>query len=271
MLETLASEDKEKYQTFWKAFGQVIKEGPGEDITNREQIAKLLRFATTNTDNQIQEVSLEEYVSRMKPGQEKIYYVTAETFDAAKNSPHLEIFKKKSIEVLLLSDNVDEWFIMHLAEYSGKSLQSIAKGDLNLGKLEDEEEKKQQKKLSGDFESMIKQMKGILGDRVKDIRLTYRLTTSPACIVNDEIDMSGHMQRLLQAAGHTTPDIKPIFEINSQHTLIQRLREEQDDNRFAEFSHILFDQAVLVEDGQLKNTNEFVHRLNRLILELTST
>ncbi len=270
MLENLATEDKEKYQTFWQAFGQVLKEGPAEDHTNKEIIAKLLRFASTHADTAVQNVSLDDYISRMQEGQDKIYYVTAENFNAAKTSPHLEIFRKKNIEVLLLSDRVDEWLTSHLQEYAGKKLQSVAKGDVDLGKLEDEAEKKQQEEKSSEFESMIKHMKEVLGDKVKDIRLTHRLTTSPACVVADDTDMSSHLQRMLKASGHEVPAAKPIFELNPEHALVQKLRQQADDDRFSEFTHVLFDQAMLAESGQLTNAGEFVQRLNKLLVELAS-
>jgi molecular chaperone HtpG len=268
MLENLAQEDKDKYQKFWKSFGQALKEGPGEDATHREQIAKLLRFSTTHTDREEQNVSLDDYIARMKPEQEKIYYVTAESFNSAKNSPHLEIFRKKNIEVLLLSDRVDEWLVAHLHEYAGKSLQSVAQGSVDIGKLEDESEKKQLEEFQKDFDAMLKQIKTTLGEKIKDVRLTSRLTTSPACVVADEHDMGGHMQRLLKAAGQNLPASKPILELNPEHLLIQRLRDEQDDERFKELTYVLFDQALLAESGQLANASEFVGRLNKLLLGL---
>ncbi|HEV2614426.1 MAG TPA: molecular chaperone HtpG [Gammaproteobacteria bacterium] len=268
LLESLSTEDKEKYQIFWKNFGQVLKEGPGEDFGNKEQIAKLLRFSTTHNDSETQEISLDDYISRMKPEQEKIYFLTAENFEAAKNSPHLEIFRKKNIEVLLLSERVDEWLAAHLTTYLGKSLESITQGSLDLGKLEDEAEKQQYEKLEKDFESMTKQIKDILGERVKEVRLTSRLTTSPACIVADKADLGGHMQRILKSAGHAVPESKPIFEINPEHKLIHKLRDESDDARFKELTNILFDQAILSESGQLPNANDFVVRLNKFLLEL---
>lgn len=268
LLENLATEDKLKYDTFWKNFGQVIKEGPGEDVANKEQIAKLLRFSTTHDDRESQEVSLDDYVSRMKPDQEKIYYVIAEGFDAAKNSPHLEIFRKKNIEVLLLSDRVDEWLTAHLQNYAGKSLENIAKGNLDLGKLENEEEKKHYESLEKDFESMTAQIKTILGEKVKEVRLTSRLTNSPSCVVVDKEELGGHMQRILKAAGHALPESKPIFELNPDHQLIQKLRAETDDGRFKELTYLLFDQAVLSESGQLQNANEFVARMNKFLMEI---
>jgi molecular chaperone HtpG len=266
MLENLAKEDTEKYQKFWKSFGQVLKEGPAEDASNREQIGKLLRFSTTYTDSEDQNISLDDYITRMKPEQEKIYYVTAENFNAAKNSPHLEIFRKKNIEVLLLSDRVDEWLAAHLHEYAGKSLQSVTQGSVDIGKLEDEAEKKQLEEFQKNFDSMLKQIKTTLGEKVKDVRLTTRLTTSPACVVTDEHDMGGHMQRILKAAGQNLPASKPILELNPEHQLIQKLRDEQDDERFKELTYVLLDQALLAESGQLTNASEFVSRLNKLLL-----
>jgi molecular chaperone HtpG len=266
ILENLSKEDKDKYQKFWKAFGQVLKEGPGEDFANKEQIAKLLRFSTTHTDIEEQNISLDDYISRMKSEQEKIYYVTAENFAAAKNSPHLEIFRKKGIEVLLLSDRVDEWLTSHLQEYAGKQLQSITQGNVDLGKLENEEEKKELEEKQKDYESMIKHIKETLGEKVKEVRLTSRLTTSPACVVADENDMGAHMARLLKSAGQNLPQSKPILELNPEHSLIKKLRDEQDDERFQELSYVLFDQAVLAESGQLSNASEFVNRLNKLLV-----
>jgi len=268
LLENLSTESKENYQKFWKNFGQVLKEGPGEDTANKEQIAKLLRFSTTHTDSEIQDISLDDYISRMKPEQEKIYFLTAENFEAAKNSPHLEIFRKKNIEVLLLSDKVDEWLVAHLQNYGGKALESITQGNLDLGKLEDEAEKKHYEILGKDFESMTKQIKDALGERVKEVRLTSRLTSSPSCVVADKADMGGHMQRILKAAGHALPESKPIFELNPEHKLILKLRDESDDSRFKELTYLLFDQAVLSESGQLPNANEFVMRLNKFLMEI---
>jgi len=267
MLETLAKESPDKYQQFWKAFGQVLKEGPGEDFTNREQIAKLLRFSSTHLDHEEQTVSLDDYIARMKPEQEKIFYVTAETFNAAKSSPHLEIFRKKNIEVLLLSDRVDEWLVSHLFEYAGKKLQSVTQGGVDLGKLEDEAEKKQLEEKQKDFEGMLKQIKEVLGDRVKEVRLTTRLTMSPACVVADEHDMNANIQRMLKAAGQQFPTTKPIFELNAEHRLIQKLHAEADTDRFRELTFVLFDQSMLAESGQLSNAAEFVARVNKLLAE----
>lgn len=267
-VEKLAEEDKDNYAIFWQEFGNALKEGPAEDFSNREQIGKLLRFATTHTDSNAQNVSLDEYVSRMKPEQKKIYYVTADTFISAKNSPHLEIFRKKGIEVLLLSDRIDEWLVGHLTEYQGKPLQSVAKGGVDLDELADEETKKEEEKAKDEFAGFIDHVKKVLGDKVKDVRVTKRLTQSPACIVSDEYGMSAHMQRLLKSAGQNMPVSQPIFELNPDHPLIIRLNNEQDDDRFAEWTHILFEQSVLAEGGQLEDPATFVQRLNKLFLEL---
>lgn len=268
ILENTAKENAEKYATFWKAFGRVMKEGPAEDYENREKIAKLLRFSTTHKDSEEQNVSLDDYIARMKAGQDKIYYVTAESFLAAKNSPHLEIFRKKGIEVLLLTDNVDEWLVTHLSDYSGKHLQSVAKGELDDKVLESAEEKKEEEKHKDEFASVIEHVKKVLGEKVKEVRLTHRLTTSPACIVADIYDMNMNMQRILQAVGQPAPESKPIFELNPDHTIVKRLKTEVDDDRFAEWTEILFDQSVLAEGGQLKDPATFVSRLNKLLLEL---
>lgn len=269
MLENLAKNEPEKYETFWTNFGVVLKEAPIEDNANKERVAKLFRFASTHNDDAKQSVSLEDYVSRMQEGQDKIYYVTAESYAAAKNSPHLEIFRKKGIEVLLLSDRIDEWLVSHLDEFDGKHLQSVAKGDLDLGKTETEEEKAHQEEVSKDFESVLKQIKDVLGEKVSDVRLSHRLTQSPACLVADVYGMSLHMERILKDAGQALGGFgggqKPIFEINPDHALVQRLKAEQDDNRFADLTHIMFDQAILSEGGHLENPAEFVHKLNELL------
>lgn len=265
MLEKLAKDDAEKYKTFWNAFGKVLKEGIGEDLGNKDKIAKLLRFATTHDDSEEQKVSLDDYIGRMQKDQNKIYYVTADSFTAAKNSPHLEIFRKQGVEVLLLSDRVDEWLVSNLFEYDGKQLQSVAKGDLDLGKLEDEKQKEEKKKSEGEFESVIKQMKGILGDKVKEIRLTNRLTDSPACLVTGEFDMSAHMHRILKAAGQNVPGGALTLELNPEHLLVQKLKDEQDELRFADWTNILFDQALLAEGGQLQDPAGFVKRINSLL------
>ena len=268
LLEDLAENQKDKYATFWNEFGRVLKEGVGEDHANRERIAKLLRFASTQKDTEAQEVSLADYVSRMKEGQDKIYYVTADSFAAARNSPHLEIFRKKGVEVLLMYDRVDEWVASHLTEFEGKALQSVAKGRLELGKLEDEAEKKQEEAEVGEYKALVERVKKALGERVKDVRVTLRLTESPACLVVDEHDMSAHLQRLLKAAGQKAPDSKPILEVNPHHALVQRLKDEADEQRFADLAQILFDQALLAEGGALDDPAGFVKRLNQLMLAL---
>ena len=265
LLEDMAENEPEKYADFWKEFGRVMKEGPGEDYANRDKIAGLLRFASTYADNDEQTVSLKQYVERMKDGQEKIYYITADSFAAAKHSPHLEIFRKKGIEVLLLSDRVDEWLVSHLPEFEGKKLQSVAKGDLDLGKLEDEAEKEQQKKVEDEYKSLVERIKNTLGETVKEVRITHRLTDSPACLVSGEDEMSGNLERLLKAAGQKTPDIKPVLEINPQHRIVQKLNSEPDDSRFSDWTHVLFDQALLAEGGQLDDPASFVRRMNSLL------
>jgi len=268
MLEDLAKTEPEKYEKFWSQFGPVIKEGPIEDHANKERIAKLLRFASTHTDTDKQDVTLEAYVSRMKEGQDKIYYVTADSFSAAKNSPHLEIFRKKGIEVLLLSDRIDEWLVSNLDEFDGKHLQSVAKGDLDLGVLDAEESKEAQEEVNKDFETVLKQIKDVLGEKVSEVRLSHRLTESPACLVADVYGMSLNMERIMKDAGQGLGmgmGRKPIFELNPTHPLVARMKEEQDDGRFADLTHILFDQAILSEGGQLDDPAAFVHKLNGLL------
>jgi len=266
MLEALAKNEPEKYETFWSQFGPVIKEGPIEDHGNKERIAKLLRFASTHNDSAKQDVTLEDYVSRMKEGQDKIYYVTADSYSAAKNSPHLEIFRKKGIEVLLLSDRIDEWLVGSLDEFDGKHLQSVAKGELDLGALESEEDKKEQEEINKDFEAVLKQIKDVLADKVSEVRLSHRLTESPACLVSDVYGMSLHMERIMKEAGQSMGfGKKPIFEINPNHALVTRMKAEQDDARFADLTQILFDQAILAEGGQLEDPAAFVHKLNGLL------
>ncbi|WP_341326330.1 molecular chaperone HtpG [Methylotuvimicrobium sp. KM2] len=265
LIEGLAKNEAEKYEAFWSNFGNVIKEGIIEDFSNKDRIAKLLRFSSTHTDSEKQDVSLEDYVGRMKEGQEKIYFITADSFAAAKNSPHLEIFRKKGIEVLLLSDRIDEWLVSSLTEFDGKHMQSVAKGDLDLGKLEDEEEKKQQEEVNKDFESVVNQIKEVLKDKVSEVRLSHRLTDSPSCLVSDVYGMSLNMERIMKEAGQKMPGSKPIFELNPTHALVTRLKEEQDDQRFADLTNILFDQAILSEGGQLDDPSAFVHKLNELL------
>ncbi|MEE1672486.1 molecular chaperone HtpG [Agarivorans aestuarii] len=265
MLERMAKNDAEKYQTFWAEFGQVLKEGPAEDIANKDQIAKLLRFASTNSDSAEQNVSFADYIERMKEGQDKIYYVTADGYAAAANSPHLEIFKRKGIEVLLMHDRVDEWLISHLPEAEGKTLVSVTKGDLDLGDLDDEETKKQKEQDESEYASFVERMKESLGDKVKDVRLTYRLTDTPSCIVVDDNDMSTQMQKLMQAVGQDVPDQKYIFELNPQHALVKRVADEQDEAKFAEWASLLLDQANLAERGSLENPSDFIKRVNQLL------
>lgn len=257
-------EAKEKFRTFYREFGQVLKEGIGEDYANRERIAKLLRFITTQSDIGEPTVSLEAYLQRMKDGQEKIYYVTADNLKAAKNSPHLEVFRKKGIEVLLLSDRVDEWLVTNLNEFEGKSLQSVAKGGLDLGSLEDEVEKEEREKETSAYQELTEKMKEALGEQVKDVRITFRLTESPACLVADTYDMGGNLERLLKSAGQKVHHAKPILEINPHHPMVQRLKTEEEN--FKDWSHILFDQALLAEGGQLEDPAAFVKRLNELLL-----
>lgn len=268
LIEDLAKkeddEGKEKFKKFWQEFGQVLKEGVGEDFANRERIAGLLRFISTHDESDQASVSLSDYISRMKEGQDKIYYVTADSLNAAKNSPHLEIFRKKGIEVLLLSERVDEWLVAHLTEFDGKPLQSVAKGSLDLGDMEDAAEKQAHEKEASEFNDLIEKMKNVLNDQVKDVRVTYRLTESPACLVADTHDMSGNLERLLKSAGQKVGHTKPILEINTQHPMVRRLKTEE--KHFDDWSHILFDQALLAEGGQLDDPASFVKRLNDLML-----
>jgi molecular chaperone HtpG len=268
MIEDLAENNKEKFTTFWKEFGRVIKEGVVEDYANRERIAKTLRFASTHNDTEAQDVSLADYIARMKPEQEKIYFVTAESFAAAKNSPHLEVFRKKGVEVLLMYDRVDEWVTQHLTEFEKKPLQSVAKGRLELGKLEDEAEKKAQEKEESASKPLLERIKKSLGESVKDVRVTLRLTDSPACLVADEHDIGANFARMLKAAGQSVPTSKPILEINTQHPLVQRLNDEVDEDRFTDLAKVLFDQSMLAEGGQLEDPAGFVKRLNQLMLAL---
>ena len=262
MLEKISLDDVEKYQKFWDEFGLVLKEGPVEDFANRDAVAKLLRFATTSSPSSQQTVSLSTYVSRMKEGQDKIYYITASSYNAAKHSPHLEIFKKKGIEVLLLSDRIDEWLTGHVSEFEGKKLQSISKGKIDLD-IEENNVKEQEETLA----PMLKQIKSILEDRVKDVVVTYRLTDSPACVVADENDMGLEMQRILQSAGQQVPVSKPMFEINPDHQLIKRLHSIEDDACFEQWVIVLFEQALLAEGGQLENPADFVSRVNQLLMK----
>ena len=268
MLEDLAANQPEQYAEFWKQFGRVMKEGPGEDFANKERIAGLLRFASTHADTDAQVVSLKDYVGRMKEGQTAIYAIAADSFAAAKHSPHLEIFRKKGIEVLLLSDRVDEWLMSNLAEFDGKPIKSVAKGDLDLGALEDEAEKTAQKEAEASMKPLVERIKATLGERVKDVRVTHRLTDSPACLVTGESDMSANLERLLKAAGQAAPTVKPTLEINPAHTLVTRMNAEADEDRFADWAHLVFDQALLAEGGQLDDPASFVRRLNGLLAML---
>ena len=265
-LEKLAANDAEKYTRFWKEFGKALKEGPVEDHANREKIAGLLRFASTQGDEQ--SVSLDAYIERMKEGQEKIYYITAETLAAAKHSPHLEVFKKKGIEVLLMTDRVDEWLMSHLHDYKEKSFQSVAKGELDLGQIGGEEEKQAQEKAAEAHKDLLKRVKDGLGDSVKEVRVSSRLTESPVCLVVEEHDMSANLARVLKQIGQDAPLPKPILEINAEHPLVQRLEGEKDGTRFNELAKILFDQALLAEGGQLDDPAGFDHRLNKLMLSM---
>ena len=268
MLEELANADeqekKDKYADFWKEFGQVLKEGIGEDASNKERIAKLLRFASTHNDTDTQTVSFADYVARMKPEQDKIYYVTADGWTAAKNSPHLEIFRKKGLEVLLLTDRVDEWMLSFLTEFEGKQLISVAKGDLDLGKLEDETEKKQKEETATEYKDLVEKMKTALTEKAQDVRITFRLTDSPACLVSGDDELSGNLLRMLKASGQAAPESKPILEINPNHPLVQRLKYE--DGKFNDWSSILFDQAMLAEGGTLTDPAGFVKKLNDMLL-----
>ncbi|MBF0176895.1 MAG: molecular chaperone HtpG [Magnetococcales bacterium] len=268
MLEEMVEKEPEKYAEFWKTFGTVFKEGIVEDYANRERIAKLLRFSTTFSDSDKQDVSLADYVARMKPEQEKIFYVNGESHNACKNSPHIEIFRKKGIEVLLLADRVDEWMVNHLHEFEGKQLQAVTKGELDLGKLEDEKEKQSHQEVDANFKDVVEKVKKVLGETVKDVRVSHRLTDSPACLVGETYDMTATMERILKEAGQKIPDSKRILELNPTHPLTARLQKEQDETRFGNLSQILHDQALLSEGGQLENPADFVRRLNGLLLEM---
>ena len=268
LLEKMAKDDGEKYQGFWDQFGNVLKEGPAEDFANKEKIGALLRFSSTKADSDSQCVSLDQYIERMAEKQEKIYYITADSLSAAKNSPHLEVFKKKDIEVLLLTDRVDEWLISHFTDFKGKHLQSVAKGELDLGELEDQEEKEQAEKASEEHKGLLERVKVALGDSVKEVRVSTRLTESPACLVVDDFDMSQNLARVLKQMGQDAPAPQPIIELNLEHPLITRMDGEPDEDKFGELSKLVFDQAMLAEGGQLEDPAAFVHRLNRLMLEM---
>jgi molecular chaperone HtpG len=270
MLAKLAKGDKENYQIFWQEFGQVLKEGPAEDFANKEKIAKLFRFSSTHSSKEVQDQSLEDYVGRMKEGQDKIYYVAAENFTTGNNSPHLEVFRKKGIEVLVLFDRVDEWLMGHMMDFDGKQFQDVGKGQLNLGDLEDESDKKEKEKLESENVDLIERVKTVLAEKVEEVRVTNRLTESPACLVVGEDDMGAQMRRIMEQAGQPMPESKPIFELNPQHSLVKKLDQESNEDRFKDLVEILFDQSTLAEGGQLEDPAAYVHRLNKLILELSS-
>jgi len=272
LLDSLAKEEPTKYAKFWAQFGNVLKEGPAEDFVNRERIAKLLRFSSTYQDQETQEVSFDDYLSRMKPDQKKIYYIVADSFNAAKSSPHLEIFRKNKIEVILLHDRIDEWFVAHFPEYEGKSLQSVMKGDLSLDEIVGQEEQQQLKqedeKTKQDFEPLIKELKTVLGDLVKDIRVSHRLTSSPACLVREQHEMGPQLERLLKSVGQEVAEVKPILEINPQHKLIEKLKSGKNNEEFRDWTQLLYEQAVLAEGGHLKDPASFVQRMNKLWLDM---
>lgn len=268
MLEKIRKNEPENYASFWKEFGQVLKEGPAEDYANKEKIAGLLQFSTTHTDSENQDQSLHDYIGRMQDGQDKIYYVVAENFNTAKNSPHLEVFRKKGIEVLLLSDRVDDWLMGHLMEFDGKQFQDVGKGELDLGKLDSEDEKKEQEKIEENFKGFVERLKNVLESDVEEVRVTHRLTESPACLVVGEHDMGAQMRRMLEAAGQKVPESKPIIEVNPEHPLVQKMDGESDEDRFEDFAHVLFDQASLAEGGALKDPAAYVRRMNKLLMDI---
>ncbi|MBU2979812.1 molecular chaperone HtpG [Alteromonas sp. C1M14] len=268
VLERMAKNDKEKYQSFWAEFGNVLKEGPAEDFSNKEKVAGLLRFSSTHDESDAQSVSLEDYIERMKEGQDKIYFVTADSLQAAKTSPHLEIFRKKGIEVLLMGERIDEWLMSHLTEYKEKAFQSIAKGDLDLGDLDDEESKKAAEEAEKEVEGVLERAKSALGDKVIEVKFTHRLTESPAVITADENGMTTQMMKLMQAAGQTVPDVKYHFELNPEHDLVKKLSDVQDEVLFNQWVEVLFDQAALAEQGSLKDPSSFVRNLNNLLMTM---
>ncbi|MEW8043449.1 MAG: molecular chaperone HtpG [gamma proteobacterium symbiont of Phacoides pectinatus] len=270
LLEKMARDDREKYQQFWDQFGQVLKEGPVEDYANREKIGSLLRFATTRSEGREQTVSLDQYIERMPEKQEKIYYITADSHAAALHSPHLEVFKRKDVEVLLLTDRVDEWLVSQFTEYQGKHIQSVAKGQLDLGALEDAQDKEELEKAAEEHKGLVERVSKVLDGQVKEVRISNRLTESPACLVVGDYDMSANLQRVLRQMGQEAPSVQPIFEINPGHPLVERMDQEPDEDRFADLTRILFDQAKLAEGGQLEDPAGFVHRLNKLMLSLSA-
>ncbi len=269
LLEKMAKKDAEKYQSFWNEFGKVLKEGPAEDFANKDKIAALLRFASSKSEGDTESVSLDEYVERMGENQDKIYYITADNLSAARNSPHLEIFNKKGIEVLLLTDRVDEWLMSHLPEYQDKKFQSVAKGELDLGELDTQEDKEKQEKAAEEHKSLLDQTKEALGDTVKEVRVSSRLTDSPACLVVDDYDMSQNLARVLKQLGQDAPMPTPIMELNIEHPIVTRMESETDDERFAELAKLLYEQSLLAEGGQLDDPAAFVRRLNKLMLDIS--
>ena len=269
MLEKLRKKDKEKYHAFWRQFGQTMKEGPAEDYANREKVARLLQYTTTHSETDEQDQGLVEYIERMQEGQEKLYYLVADSLKAARNSPHLEIFRKKGIEVILMHDRIDEWLMGHLYEFDGKPFQDISRGELDLGKLDDGDDKKHQEETEKKFASLVTRIKDNLADKVKEVRVTHRLTESPACLAVDEHDMGAQMRKIMEASGQKVPETKPIFEINPDHPLLAKLDKESDEERFSDLVAILFGQASLAEGGQLDDPGDFSSRLNKLLLELS--
>ena len=269
LLIKLRSKKREKYDEFWDQFGQVLKEGPGEDFANREKVGKLLQFTTTKTDSESQREGLDEYIDRMKDGQDKIYYLVADSLKAAINSPHLEIFKKKDIEVILMHDRIDEWMMGHMQDYQGKQFQDISRGQLDLGKLEDQKESKDSEKTEKKFESLVARIKSLLGDRVKEVRTTNRLTDSPACLAIDEDDMGAQMRKIMEASGQSVPDTKPIFEVNPEHPLVAKLDKESDEEMFEDVITVLFGQASLADGGSVDEPGDFSAKLNKLLLKLS--
>ena len=269
LLEDMAKKEPDDYKVFWEQFGRCLKEAPGEDFANKEQVAALVRFASTNAGTEEQSVSLADYISRMQEGQDKIYFITADSFAAGKNSPHLEIFTKKGVEVLIMYDRVDEWMMSYLNEFDGKSFSSVAKGDLDLGEIQDKEEKQQQESVEKEAEKLVERLKQQLDDKVAEVKVSHRLTTSPACVVLGEQEMAMHMQQLMKQAGHEVPDNKPTLEINPSHPILKKMDVEIDEDRFGDWSKLLLDQAILAEGGQLDDAAGFVHRMNELIIELS--
>lgn len=270
MLEKFAKKDEDAYLSFWKEFGEVLKEGPAEDFGNKEKVAGLFRFASTESNSSDQTVSLADYVGRMKDGQDKIYYIVADNHTTAKSSPHLEIFRKKGLEVLLLSDRIDEWMMGYLTEFDGKSLQDVSKGSLDLGDLDSEEDKKEQEKVEEKYKDFVKRLKNSITDDVEEVRVTHRLTDSPACLVVGADDMGEQMRRIMEQAGQPVPEVKPTLEINPTHPLIEKMDQESDEERFGDFASIIFDQASLAEGRQIQDPAAYVNRLNKLLLELSS-